>query len=60
MFVAIVCDDGWVPYNNQCYFFSTNADIFPNAVVSFDIMAITKNFLEFIYCITIIKCFKYI
>eukprot|EP00105_Crassostrea_gigas_P002873 XP_011415552.1 PREDICTED: collectin-12 [Crassostrea gigas] len=27
-----VCDDGWVPYNNQCYLFSSRVDIFPNAM----------------------------
>nr|XP_011415550.2 perlucin-like protein [Crassostrea gigas] len=27
-----VCNDGWVPYNNQCYLFSTSADNFANAV----------------------------
>lgn len=43
VFVALVCDDGWVPYDNQCYFFSTEADIFPNAVVSFNTTDITKH-----------------
>lgn len=42
VFVAIVCDDGWVPYNNQCYLFSSSVDIFPNAMVRFDFMGVTK------------------
>lgn len=53
VFVAIVCDDGWVPYNNQCYLFSTSADNFANTVVSLKIMCITKN-------IKIIMYFTYI
>lgn len=53
VFVAIVCNDGWVPYNNQCYLFSTSPDNFANAVVSLNIMCITKN-------IKIIMYFTYI
>lgn len=64
VFVAIVCDDGWVPYNNQCYLFSSRVDIFPNAMVRFDFMGVTKLgiiiSLEFIYCIMVVICLKYI
>lgn len=63
VFVAIVCDDGWVPYNNQCYLFSSSVDIFPNAVVRFDFTGFTKLVIiiskEIIYCIMVVICLKH-
>lgn len=31
----VVCDNGWIPYENHCYWCSPNPDIFHNAVVRF-------------------------
>lgn len=36
MFVFVGCDDGWVPYKHNCYWFSRGTDlVFHNAVVRF-------------------------
>lgn len=34
VFVIVACDNGWLPYNNHCYWLSPSPSSFYNAVVS--------------------------